>query len=318
MRELYDTLRAAARTRVSTLLLGETGTGKEVLAQALHCFGAAPDAPYQAVNCAAIPATLLESVLFGHERGAFSGAERRRAGVFERAHGGTLLLDEVGELSLAAQASLLRVLETRRVVRVGGETEVAVDVRIVSATNRSLNDMVRDGGFRLDLLYRLNTLTVRVPPLRERLEEVEPLARLFQREATRQWKLPERQLDRDLGVWLRAQPWPGNVRQLKNVVERALVHAAPSSSVLTVADFVKVAEPIGLPAMSDPVVLEDAPAHGASFDERVRAFEAKLITEALRTTAGNQTRAAELLRIPRRTLCDKINNYRLGAEARGV
>jgi two-component system response regulator AtoC len=264
-------------------------------------------------NCGAIAESLLESELFGHERGAFSGAAGRKMGPFERAQGGTLFLDEVGELSLSCQASLLRVLETRRVVRVGGGEEIPIDVRIVSATNRCLRTEIARGRFRSDFLFRLETFKVHVPPLRDRCEEIEPFARMFLDKAVERWELRPLRLGRCALDWLRCQSWPGNVRQLKNVVERVAVNAW--SPTLQAADFEasESSSLFGSSVTAEPPAAEQETAGSGEPNllQRVRLFEAKLIRGALKDANGNQTRAAALLGIPRRTLANKIHAYGL-------
>jgi DNA-binding NtrC family response regulator len=212
MRRLYDLVARVARTTLPVLVLGETGSGKELVAHAVHQHSPRSKGPFKALNCATIPANLLESVFFGHERGAFTGADRQAPGIFEQAQGGTVFLDEVGELSAQAQAALLRVLETRRLVRVGGNREIEVDVRVVAATHRDLSAMVRAGTFREDLMFRLDALTLRVPPLRERKEEIAPLAELFLARASEQWGTGTKRLSEDARESLEAYAWPGNVR----------------------------------------------------------------------------------------------------------
>jgi DNA-binding NtrC family response regulator len=313
MRQVYARLSRAAQTTVRVLILGETGTGKDVIAHTLHTLSRRSERPFVVVNCGAIPETLLESELFGHERGAFSGAASRKQGPFERAHGGTLFLDEVGELSLGCQASLLRVLETRRVIRVGGDEEIPVDVRLVSATNRDLSREIALGKFRSDFLFRLDTFTVHVPPLRERTDEIEPLARQFLAQAVERWELPPLRLGASAIEWLRSRSWPGNVRQLRNVVERVAVNA--NSHLLYAADF----DASDSECIYDANLVHTPPAPAAestdladsTFSSRVREFEMQLIREALEQSRGNQTRAASLLGIPRRTLANKIHAYGL-------
>ena len=309
MQELHDLVRKVAASSIPVLVLGETGTGKEVLARAIHRAGPRRDAPLRTVNCGAIPGTLIESVLFGHVRGAFTGADRDSPGLFEQADGGTLLLDEVGELSPAAQAALLRVLETKRVTRVGATDEIPADVRVVAATHRDLEAMVAQGQFRQDLLYRLNTMVMRIPPLRERPEEIEALAELFAKEASRESGGRVRGIDAgEARERLRAYAWPGNVRELRNVIERAVVVCG--------------GETIGLEDLPERI-RSDAPEPTASappgalppadpdadFKDRVRQYETQLILDALERAGGNQTQAAKLLRMPLRTLVHKLKQY---------
>ncbi|MCC7538575.1 MAG: sigma-54-dependent Fis family transcriptional regulator, partial [Deltaproteobacteria bacterium] len=288
------------------------------------------------INCAAIPATLIESVLFGHEKGAFTGADRRSEGVFEQASGGTVFLDEIGELAPAAQAALLRVLETKRISRVGSSQEIEVDVRIVAATHRDLEAMCQEGKFRLDLLYRLNTMTLVVPPLRERHEEIEPLARQFLAAANRANDCHVKSIQPDALAALQRHSWPGNVRELRNVIERAVVIA--HDDVLTVED---LPERIRSAASSPSAVshLPSATAQPASgsappqlaptvapppiddpsvdFKDKIRQYEKDLILDALRRTEWNQTEAAKLLKMPLRTLVHKIGVFNIRKKYEG-
>ncbi|HET9620923.1 MAG TPA: sigma 54-interacting transcriptional regulator [Kofleriaceae bacterium] len=327
MKEVMATVKRLAGSTINVLIHGETGTGKEVLARAIHEGGPRKKRPLRSVNCAAIPGTLIESMLFGHEQGAFTGADKPARGIFEQADGGTVLLDEIGELAASAQAALLRVLETRKVTRVGGEKEIAVDVRVIAATHRDLESMVDAGRFRQDLLYRLNTVTVRLPPLRERVDEIRPLAERFLKEARKQSGSEVRTIDGAALAALEAYGWPGNVRELRNVIERAVVLAegtairledltdrvrgsrvsgarAPAAEL----DPVRTTGPIASVAASrDPgAPVFDAP---GDYKEHLRRYEADLILRALHKANGNQTEAAKALNLPLRTLVHKIQTY---------
>ena len=303
MRALHATVERVARTKLPVLILGETGAGKEHVAHALHARSPRASGPFKAVNCAALPATLLESTLFGHEKGAFTGATERASGLFEQADGGTVFLDEIGELPLPAQAALLRVLETKKLVRVGGTKELEVDVRVVAATHRDLEAMVEAGTFRADLLYRLDALTLEVPALRERVEDVVPLARTFLSRARTQWETSAIDFDDAALDALCAHDWPGNVRQLKNVVERAAAMALGAR--ITLAD---LPPDLARAARPEPTVVRAEEAR--SLADRVEAFERQILGEVLEQTGGNQSEAARVLRIPRRTLAHKAK--RLG------
>lgn len=304
MRQLYDLIQRLARTRMPVLIVGETGSGKELVARAVHDASPRAEQSFKVVNCATIPPNLIESTLFGHERGAFTGANKRHAGLFEEADGGTVLLDEVGELSEQAQAALLRVLETRRFARVGSSHEIKVNMRVVAATHRDLESMVQQGGFREDLLYRLNALTLDVPPLRERPEEVLSLAESFLDQARGEFDCSARAFSPEAADALRNFHWPGNVRQLRNVVERA--------AAVCTGDTIGIEE---LPPqlLRAPVMdtRDTSAENGAGLAERVRRFEIDMIRDALARTGGNQTKAAELLDLPRRTLTNKIQQYGL-------
>lgn len=308
MRALYETVERVARSHIPVLVVGETGTGKEVIARAIHAASARAERPMRCINCAAIPATLLESTLFGHEKGAFTGAERTQKGLFEEAEGGTVFLDEIGELSAAAQAALLRVLETHRLSRVGSSTEITVDVRIVAATHRDLEAMGRVGQFRQDLYYRLATMVLELPPLRERRDEIVPLAQHFLEGTVTQGQA--RAIGEETRALLERYPWPGNVRELRNVIERAVVIARGASL-----------EPEDLPERvrggfdrgpAAPSLAPGASANtdpDADFKARIREYEIALIEDGLRRAAGNQTEAARLLRMPLRTLVHKMQTY---------
>jgi DNA-binding NtrC family response regulator len=294
MKEVMATVKRLARSQIAVLLQGETGTGKEVIARAIHEGGPRKKKPMRGINCGAIPTTLIESALFGHEAGAFTGADRPAKGVFEQADGSTVLLDEIGELSAGAQAALLRVLETKKLTRVGGDKEIDVDVRVIAATHRDLEAMVEAGRFREDLLYRLNPVTVRIPPLRERIDEIVPLAERFLEDASRQAQSPVRAIDADAVEALRAYGWPGNVRELRNVIERAV--ALAEGKTVTLAD---------LPERVRAGEVE-RPEPGGGIKDQLRRYEAELILAALRKHDGNQTAAARALDMPLRTLVHKI------------
>lgn len=273
----------AAKTRINVLLLGETGVGKGMLAREIHAASDRAAAPFVVIDCAALAVDVVESELFGHEAGAFTGASRAKPGLIEAAEGGTAFLDEIGELPLAVQAKLLRVIEERAVRRVGGVAERTVDVRFIAATHRDLQAEAAQGRFRGDLLYRLNAVSLEIPPLRRRRREIEGLARGFLREMG-----AADAITGDAVRWLEAQPWPGNVRELRNAVERAA--AIMEGERIEVADLASTPSP-GLAS--------------GEVDERAR------IIEALDRCAGNQTKAAELLGISRRTLIHRLDLYRL-------
>jgi DNA-binding NtrC family response regulator len=308
-RAVSETQRVAA-TDTTVLLLGESGTGKELFARAIHHLSPRRDRALVAVNCAAIPETLIESELFGHERGSFTGATERRPGKFELASGGTIFLDEIGELPLNVQGKLLRAIEEKVVDRIGGRAPVPVDVRVVAATNRDLQSASEAGEFRRDLYFRLAVFPVRVPPLRERGEDVLLLARHFAAQLGRELRKREATLSDEALLALRAHDWPGNVRELENAIERACILA--DSAVLTPAD-------LGLGTVGQHgAYAEDA---GADFDlsgtlaeaaERAaRVVERRKIADALRAHDGNKTRAAEELGVSYKTLLTKIKDYGL-------
>jgi DNA-binding NtrC family response regulator len=295
MREVCAQLRRLATRNLPVLILGETGTGKELAARMLHEAGPRKDAPLRVVNCGAIPENLVASVLFGHERGAFTGADRAREGVFEDARGGTVFLDEVGELSPSAQAALLRALETRRITRVGGTREIEIDARFIAATHRNLEAMAEAGEFRLDLLHRLNTVTVVLPPLRERREEIRALVDYFLEHASREWGTRRAQVEPAALSLLEQHSWPGNLRELRNVLARAA--ALVEGDMITVAELPEGLRQRGTVQPSRATI----PAPATDLRSHLRDVERDLITGALEKSGGNQRRAAELLGMPLRT-----------------
>jgi DNA-binding NtrC family response regulator len=298
MRQVYEEARRAAQADMPVLVLGETGVGKEHVALTIHRASPRREQPFVVINCAAIAAPLLESTLFGHERGAFTGAVSRSVGVFERAHGGVLFLDEIGELESAAQAALLRAVETRRVTRLGSSNEVPVDVRIVAATHCDLRAMVAEGTFREDLFYRLNGVTLGVPPLRERRDEIEPLVALFLAQASRLCDEPRREVTPEALSMLHAASWPGNVRQLRYAVERAALMARGPR--IELEDWPESISPV--PSAPVEATAGEAPILELALRPRLRGYERTLIQEALRRAGGNRGIAAKLLRVPLRTL----------------
>jgi len=309
---VYALARRAARTDIPVLITGETGTGKEHLARTIHLDSARSCGPFRAVNCGAIPASLVESVLFGHERGAFTGADKRASGLFEEAERGTLFLDEVAELPPAAQAALLRVLESKTYHRVGGNQQLRADVRIVAATHCDLERAVLKGTFRADLLYRINAAALELPPLRERRDEIEVLAHRFLADCADRWGVQIEVIEHDAMERLHAYEWPGNIRQLRNAIERATL-VAP----------LRVLREQDLPAYlrdelapSSAIGSEPPVALDGGLKRALRAYEARLLEEALRSMGGNRTATAKLLRIPIRTLFRRLSE--LGVRERAL
>jgi two-component system response regulator AtoC len=305
MQELLRNVSLVAPLKTTVLLTGESGTGKEVIARAIHYNSPRADRPLVAINCAAIPENLLESELFGHERGAFTDAHARKLGHFERAHRGTIFLDEIGEMNPGTQAKLLRVLEEASFTRVGGTQPIQVDVRVIAATNRDLDRGIEDGSFRQDLYFRLNVVALHLPPLRERPDDLPLLVKHFLREKSRAVGVTEKGFSRQaLDVLLRYR-WPGNVRELENVVERALVLS--TGETLDVEDLpAHLLEERPAPA---PVAVGEQVDIGAStsMSEAVDALEHTLITRALVQADHNQTRAAQILGTTRRILKYKMD-----------
>jgi two-component system response regulator FlrC len=298
-----------AASRAPILLEGESGTGKELVARYVHTAGPRRTQPFVAINCAALPRDLLESELFGHERGAFTGAAARKLGKFELAHGGTLLLDEVSEMEPVLQAKLLRVLQEHEVDRVGGLRPVAIDTRVIATTNRPLRALVASGAFRRDLYYRLNVIPLTLPPLRARREDMDALIDHFCRRFTTDSRSAAGKplsLDAAARAYLKRQPFPGNVRELEHVIERAALLA--TGGVITAADVQIDEEPIAEPSTT-----------GSLAGLTVHEVERRLIMETLRRTNNNRSRAAEMLGISVRTLRNKLAEYRTGgAEAAGA
>jgi nitrogen regulation protein NR(I) len=323
MQQSYKMIGQVAPTGVTVLLRGESGTGKELVARAIYHHSSRAEKPFQPVNCAAIPETLLESELFGHEKGAFTGALTRRIGRFEQCNGGTLFLDEIGDMTPATQAKILRVLQDQQFERLGGAERITVDVRVIVATNKDLEKAMRDGTFRQDLYYRLKVVTLHLPPLRERPEDIPELVRYFLQRFGPQinrnvQEIAPRALER-----LMRHRWPGNVRELENGVQRALV-VAKGNTLLADDFFLEGLEPEisgpqeqmdfeeRLQLLMEPVFKELAEHSKRSLDaDLMSAVEKILIKRALREKKGNQVQAAILLGISRNTLRSKIERYRI-------
>jgi DNA-binding NtrC family response regulator len=304
MRRVLAIAQRVAGTDTTVLVTGETGTGKELVARSVHAGSARANGPFVAVNCAAIPAELIESELFGHEKGAFTGATRVRAGRFRQAQGGTILLDEIAELPLQLQGKLLRVLEESVVDVLGSDSPVEVDVRVVAATNHDLADRVRQGLFREDLLYRLNVMEVRIPPLRERTEDIEPLVRHFVREFAEGIEV---QIPAELLVAMGSRPWPGNVRQLRNTCERLVILSEDGTlrvSDLPPEDSWRVA-PSSISSKVDLSAWPPLPEEGFGLVD----LEKRVIERVLSLKLGNVTQAAVYLRVPRHILTYRMAKY---------
>jgi len=317
MKQALKFARRVAQSEVSTILLeGESGTGKDVLAQFIHHYGRRSEGPFVALNCAAIPETLLESELFGYEKGAFTDARAPKAGILEIASGGTVFLDEIGEMPLVIQAKLLRVLEEQVFRRLGGVRDIHVDLRVVAATNRKLTEAIEQGRFRLDLYYRLNVIQVVLPPLRDRAEDIIPLAEHFVRTYNVKFKRSIKGLSHSAAAALLTHDWPGNVRELRNVIERAMV--------LEEADWIQASNmqiaSDGRPpsAMAEQAAAAEDGIGGspmadanAPFEVSLEEAEKNLVRKALERAGGNQTRAAVLLGVTRDTLRYKMKKFNL-------
>ena len=327
MQTVYKEIGRVATTAATVLIRGETGTGKELVARAIYQHSDRSAKPFIAVNCAAIPETLLESELFGHERGAFTGADARRIGRFEQAHQGTLFLDEIGDMSAFTQAKLLRVLQDKVIQRVGGKENIPVDVRIVAATHRDLERAIAEKLFREDLYYRLGAVVIKLPPLRERAEDIPALADYFLRRFREELKLTDASVQPDALVWLQEQRWPGNVRQFENVIRQGLLASRgfPISREVIESVFAKggdttlINKPEGggaLEALMDSLLAEAKA--GADIDVHAKVFEAmerELFTRAIKLAQGNQAKAARWLKMSRQTVREKLQHFGLKAEA---
>ncbi len=302
MQVIYKLIDDIAPTDATVLIQGESGTGKELAARAIHRQSLRKDKPFVVINCSAYPSTLLESELFGHEKGSFTGATRQKSGRFEQAHGGTVFMDEIGEIPLSAQIKLLRVLQTRKFERLGGERTISVDVRILAATNRDLLQEVKQGNFREDLYYRLNVIPVIMPPLGKRQNDIPLLARHFQKQFAAESGVKARDFSSEAMRRLLEYNWPGNVRELENSIE----HAA----VLNKGARIEVSH---LPSvLQTPISRTSKPSRGKTMKEN----EKRLLTKALDECNWNKTRAARRLGISRSTLYDKLKKYQITAPAR--
>jgi len=307
MKRIFELVETIAGLTSTVLIQGETGTGKELIAKAIHFNSQRKDQKMVSINCGAIPENLLESELFGHVKGAFTGAVQTRIGRFEQANGGTIFLDEIGNMPLALQVKLLRVLQEREFERIGGNSTVKVDVRIIAATSSNLEQMVKDGTFREDLYYRLNVIPINLPPLRERREDIPLLVQRFIEHFCETHKLDLKTISPNVLKALMAYEWPGNVRQLENIVERMVALTANRPAIL----------PADLPGEIQSrdslnfVPLIEIPEGGISFQDVVTDMERELIVQSLRKTNGNKKLAAKLLNLKRTTLIEKIKRIGL-------
>jgi len=329
MQEIFALLQQAGPSKACVLITGESGTGKELIARTIHALSSRRQGPFVAINCAALPETLIESELFGHEKGSFTGASERRAGCFEVAQHGTLLLDEIGEMPMQTQAKLLRILEDSKVRRLGGRTEFEVDVRVVAATNKVPEEAVRGGHLREDLYYRLNVFHIHLPPLRERREDIKPIGEALMVELNRKHECRVSDISPAVIEALDRHQWPGNVRELRNVLERAVILAGEGTIELQhLPAFLQgqaaAQAPLSLapgssaPGSSSPAQPAAAVEEGVRFQIGTTVEEAEkgLILRTLEHTRNNKTRAAEILGISLKTLHNKLKEY--GAKEFGV
>ncbi len=307
MRDVFKQIGRVAATDATALITGESGTGKELAARAIHEFSSRKNAAFVPVNCGAIPENLVESELFGYEKGAFTGAVSQKKGKFEAANGGTIFLDEIGEMPLSAQVKLLRVLQERKIERVGGSNQIPIDVRIIAATNRDLQTEIQAKNFREDLFYRLNVVAIHLPPLRERLADIAPLAEFFLEKSIVRHRLPNKYLTGAALRFLINREFKGNVRELENVIERAAVTSGQAGAI-TPEHLFDETNSLEKSASNFGDLL-DLP-----FKEAVGKLEKLLIEKALREANGNRTEAAQKLQISRRLLYDKLKEHRIETE----
>jgi len=304
MQGAFALIHQVAPSRAAVLITGESGTGKELAARAIHMLSPRQAGPFVAINCAALPDSLMESELFGHEKGAFTGAVERRAGAFELAQNGTVLLDEIGDMPVATQAKLLRVLEDGRVRRLGGKSEIQLDVRVIAATNSSLDGAIKEGKFREDLYYRLNVFPIPLPPLRERKDDLPILAQALLEDLNRKHATKVTELSGEVLARFQTYEWPGNVRELRNVLERAVILAGEGA--IQLAHLPPGFS--GAPAPSSGVSAEQGELH-IRVGETIEQAERALIELTLEHTKNNKTRAAEILGISQKTLFNKLKEY---------
>lgn len=304
IQKVAEVIRLVGPRRCTVLITGETGTGKEIAARAIHNAGPRADAPFVALNCSAVPTSLMEAELFGHTRGAFTGASQARVGRIEQAESGTLFLDEIGDLSLELQAKLLRVLQEREYQRLGSSETLKMNARVLAATNCDLRTKVACGEFRADLYYRLNVVPLELPPLRSRISDVEALTQHFLRKVCEEEQLERKQLTLSAWAMLEGYSWPGNVRQLENVVCSAVILSG-TRTLLDGCDFGMLSGPtlVARPDVHGPIEL---PEHGLDFAETMNALERDLLSKALKRTRGNKQAAADILRMKRTTLSARV------------
>ncbi|HLO25477.1 MAG TPA: sigma-54 dependent transcriptional regulator, partial [Geobacteraceae bacterium] len=306
-KEMIHQVREIARYPASTVLItGESGTGKELVARAIHHLSDRREAPFIEINCASIPVNLLESELFGHEKGAFTNAGQRKLGLFEEADKGTIFLDEIGEMDPAMQAKLLRVLEERKIRRIGGTKNIEIDVRVIAATNRNMQGAIREGLFREDLFYRLNVFPINIPPLRERREDIPVLAKFYLMRYNRSFSRNFQEISPEALELMAAYDWPGNIRELKNVIERiCIMHGGP------VLRPEYLPNEINLYERRTVRIANSVPGRETGLEESLEIYEKKLIRSALERTGGNVLQAAQILQVPRGTLRYKMAKYGL-------
>jgi len=306
MQEIFRTIERIGKVSSTVLLTGESGTGKEVIARAIHFSSTRRERKFVSINCGALPETLLESELFGHERGAFTGAVREKRGLFQEADGGTLFLDEISETTSTMQVKLLRAIQEKLIRRVGGNEETSVDARIIAATNRDLNDLVAEGKFREDLFYRINVIPITLPPLRSRAEDIAPLTTHFIAKVCKEQRIAEKKISIEAMRLLEAYPWPGNVRELENTIERTV--ALEPGPVINASS---LPEAIALGVRTRVPDFESLPEEGINLEAYLETVGKRLMREALDRCGGVQTKAAELLHMSFRSFRYYAKKYAL-------
>jgi DNA-binding NtrC family response regulator len=304
MRAVAADIALVANRSCNVLIEGETGTGKEVVAREIHRSGGRARGPWVAVNCGAIPETLLEAELFGHVKGAFTGAVQSRIGKFEAANHGTIFLDEIGDMPFSVQSKLLRVLQEKEIERLGGNERIPLDVRVIAATNADLEERVRDGRFRQDLYYRLNVFRIALPPLRERMDDIAALAHHFAARVCANENLRPKTIDASALIRLTRHNWPGNVRELASAIEMAVIVSGSRPSIGP--SDIRIAPGVARQTAVEPAERTPLPAGGLDYQHALESFELDLLTQALTRTRGNKTAAAELLRLKRTTLSARM------------
>jgi DNA-binding NtrC family response regulator len=306
MQEIFRTIERIGKVSTTVLITGESGTGKELIARAIHWSSTRKERKFVSINCGALPETLLESELFGHERGSFTGAIRDKRGLFAEADGGTLFLDEISETTPTMQVKLLRAIQEKVIRKVGGNDETSVDVRIIAATNKDLVDLVAEGKFREDLFYRINVIPIALPPLRARIEDIAPLTQHFIAKVCREQRIPEKKISTEAMRLLEAYPWPGNVRELENTLERTV--ALEAGPIITATS---LPEAIALGVRTRVPDFESLPPEGLDLEAYLEAVGKRLMREALDRCDGVQTKAAELLRMSFRSFRYYAKKYNL-------
>jgi len=309
--EVSSQVREIARIPSTVLVTGESGTGKELVARAIHDLSERKEGAFVGINCASLPANLLESELFGHEKGAFTNAISRKPGLFEEAHMGTIFLDEIGEMDMSMQVKLLRVLQERTIRRVGGLKDIQIDVRVIAATNRNLQNKIADGSFREDLYYRINVFPIHIPPLRERTDDIPALAAYFLDTFSRSFGRDFHDVSAEAAELMQQYNWPGNIRELRNVIERiCIMRAGPTLLPEYLPQEIRGLPPVGAPSAAVEQKTHHLPPE-MGLDDAVMEFEKAIISRALNKTRGNVLQTANMLRIPRGTLRYKMDKYGL-------